>query len=141
MTINERGNTGAFAVLRAAALVAVAAGAAGSLGFMLIAGHPPLFLRVLFAIWVLSPFAALVAAHAVSTRWSRPTRSTLYSVMLAVALVSLSIYGAVALGPPRPQEAFVFVVVPPASWLLIAVALPLAARLSRTPKPPAAGTS
>jgi hypothetical protein len=141
MTIHERDETGGLAVLRAAALVAVAAGAAGSLGLMLIAGHPPLFLRLLFAIWVLSPFAALAAAHAVSSHWSRPTRATLYSLTLAVTLVSLSIYGTVALGPPRPQEAFVFVVVPPASWLLIAVALPLAARLWRPPKPPAAGRS
>ena len=141
MPINLRGDPGPFALLRAAALVAVAAGAAGSLGFMLIAGHPPLFLRVLFAIWVLSPFAALVAAHAASARWPRLTRLTLYSLMLAVTLLSLGIYGTVALGPPRPQKAFVFVVVPPTSWLLIAVALPLAAWLSRAPQPPAAGSS
>lgn len=141
MPINQRGDPGPFALLRAAALVAVAAGAAGSLGFMLIAGHPPLFLRVLFAIWVLSPFAALVAADAASARWPRLTRLTLYSLMLAVTLVSLGIYGTVALGPPRPQKAFVFVVVPPTSWLLIAVALPLAAWLSRAPQPPAAGSS
>lgn len=133
MTINQRADSGLLALLRAAALVAVATGAAGSLGFMLMAGHPPLFLRVLFAIWVLSPFAVLVAAHAASARWSRPTCTTLYSLMFAVTLVSLGIYGTVALSPPRPQEAFVFVVVPPASWLLTAVALPLAARLSRRP--------
>jgi hypothetical protein len=133
MIINQRADARPLAPLRVAALVAVAAGAAGSLGFMLMAGRPPLFLRVLFAIWVLSPFAALVAAHAASARWSRRTRTTLYSLMLAIALVSLGIYGTVALGPPRPQEAFVFVVVPPASWLLIAVALPLAARLSPPP--------
>ncbi len=131
MTINQRADPGPGALLRAAGLVAVAAGAAGSLGFMLMAGHPPVFLRVLFAIWVLSPLAALVAAHAASARWSHLTRTTLYALMLAVTLVSLGIYGTVALSPPRPQEAFVFVVVPPASWLLIAAALALAARLSR----------
>ena len=133
MTIKQRADPGPLVLLRAAGLVAVATGAAGSLGFMLMAGHPPWFLRVLFAIWVLSPLVALVAAHAASARWSRLTRTTLYSLMLAVTVVSLGIYGTVALSPPRPQEAFVFVVVPPASWLLIAVALALTARLSRPP--------
>jgi hypothetical protein len=137
MTINGRGDTSALARLRAAALVGVAAGAAGSLALMLVAGHPPLFLRVLFAIWVLSPFAGLVSAHALSARWSPATRATLYAVMLAVSIVSWVIYGTVALGPPRPQEAFVFVVVPPASWLVTAVAVPLAAWLSRGRQPPA----
>ena len=118
-------------LLRVAALIAVVAGAAGSIGLMLRAGHPPLFLRVLFAIWVLSPFAALVLADVVSKRWSVPTRATLYTMMLVVTVGSLAIYGFDAVRPRRAQPAFVYVVVPPASWLLIAVAVPSAALLSR----------
>jgi len=87
-------------------------------------------LLVLFALWVLSPFVVLVLANMVSKRWSVLTRATLYSVMLVLTLGSLAIYGDVALGPPRAQTAFVFVVVPPASWLLIAIVLPTAALLS-----------
>jgi hypothetical protein len=68
-----------------------------------------------------SAFVTLVLAHVVSKRWSVLTRATLYSVMLILTLGSLAIYGDVALGPPGAKTAFVFVVVPPASWLLIAI--------------------
>jgi hypothetical protein len=119
-------------LLRAAALIGLFAGAVGSLGFMLHAGHrnPSRLLMFVFAIWVLAPFAALAAASMVSQGWSALTRTTLYSVMLVVALLSLAIYGTVALGPPRAQTAFVFIVVPPASWLLMAIVLPSAALIS-----------
>ena len=125
----ERGFLG---LLRAAALIAVLAGAAGSLGLMLHASrrNDSRILLVLFTIWVLSPFVALVLADVVSKRWSVLTRATLHSVMLVLTLCSLAIYGDVALGPPRAKTAFVFVVVPPASWLLIAIAVPIAALIS-----------
>ena len=117
--------------LRAAALIAVLAGAGGSVGLMLRAGqHTPRLLLVLFVIWVLSPFMALVLADVVSKRWSVLTRATLYSVMLVVTLCSLAIYGDDALGHRRPQAAFVYVAAPPASWLLLAVVVPIAAFIS-----------
>jgi hypothetical protein len=129
--LRGRPEGGFVGVLRVTALIAVLAGAVGSVGFMLRAGrNAPLFLIVLFALWVLSPFMALVLADVVSKRWSIPTRATLYSLMLVLTLSSLTIYGDVALGPPRAQAAFVFVVVPSASWLLIAIALPTAALIS-----------
>lgn len=119
--------------LRGAALIAVLVGAAGSLVFLLRAGRrTPRFLLILFVIWVLSPFVALVWASMVSKRWSVVTRATLYSVMLVVALASLAIYGdLVVVAPPGSANAFVFVVVAPASWLLIALAVPIAALISR----------
>jgi hypothetical protein len=102
---------------------------------MLHAGHrnPSRLLLVLFALWVLSPFIALVLANMVSKRWSVLTRATLYTVMLVLTVGSLAIYGDVALGPPRTKAAFVFVVVPPASWLLIAIVVPIAALISGRP--------
>jgi len=119
--------------LRLAALIALLAGALGSVGFTLRAGHrnPSRALIGLFLVWVLSPFAALVLANLISKDWSLRTRATLYGLMLAVSLGSLAIYGAVALGPPRPKTAFVFVIVPPSSWLLMVLALSTAAFLSR----------
>jgi hypothetical protein len=119
-------------LLRVAAQIAVLAGAAGSLGLMLHAGrrNGSRILLVLFAIWVLSPFMALVLANVVSKRWSVLTRATLYSLTLVLALGSLAIYGGVALGPPRAKTAFVFVVVPPASFLLIAIVVPISGKLS-----------
>ena len=122
---------GFLGLLRAAALIAVLAGAGGSVALLLRAGQrTPRLLLVLFVIWVLSPFMALVLANAVSKRWSVLTRATLYSVMLVVTLGSLAIYGDDALGHRRAQAAFVYVVVPPASWLLSAIVVPIAAFIS-----------
>jgi len=133
----SRGRTegGSLGLLHAAGLIAVLVGAVGSVGLMLHAGrnNPSRLLLVLFALWVLSPFIALVLANMVSKRWSVLTRATLYTVMLVLTVGSLAIYGDVALGPPRAKAAFVFVVVPPASWLLIAIVLPIAALISGRP--------
>ena len=126
-----RPESGFLGLLRATALIAVIAGAVGSFGLMLHAGRHQrsLILIGLFTVWDLSPFVALVCAHVVSKHWSVLTRATLYGVMLVLTLGSLAIYGNVALGPPRPKPAFVFLVVPPASWLLIAI-VPIAALIS-----------
>ena len=110
--------------------VVVVAGAVLSIGLMLRAGHPPLFLRVLFAIWVLAPFVALLWADAFSTRWSAVTRATLHGVMLLVALGSVAIYAYVVVRPPRSTPAFVWVVVPVASCVLMAIIIPMAAFIS-----------
>src|SRR5450755_124154 len=121
---------GFLGLLRGAALIAVLAGAVGSFGLMLHAGRRQrsLILIGLFTVWELSPFVALVCAHVVSKHWSVLTRATLYIVMLVLTVGSLAIYGDVALGPPRPKPAFVFLAVPLASWLLIAIVLSIAAR-------------
>jgi hypothetical protein len=125
----ERGFLG---LLRRAAVIAVLAGAAGSLGLMFRAGRRQnsRILLVLFAIWVLSPFIALVRANVVSKRWSNLTRATLYSVMLVLTLGSLAIYGDVAFGYATAKVGFVFLVVPLASWMLIAIVVPMAALIS-----------
>jgi len=117
--------------LRGAALIAVLAGAVGSVGFLLRAGQrTPRLLLVLMALWVLSPFVVLAWANMASKRWSTVTRTALHSVMLILTLGSLAIYGHDALRPRKAQAAFVFVAVPPASWLLIAIIVPIAALIS-----------
>lgn len=126
-----RSDGGFLGLLRAVALIAVVAGALGSVGLMLWVGHrnPSRVLLVLFAIWDLSPFIALVLADIVSKRWSVLTRATLYVVMLILTLGSLAFYGDVV-WRPRPQPAFVFLVVPLASWLLMTIVVPIAALVS-----------
>ena len=113
----------ALRVLRGVALSGVVAGAAGSVAFMLRTGrrNPSRLLIVAFVVWVLAPFVGLLCADIVSKRWSVPARAGLYGVMLILTVVSLAIYGDVAFGPPRPQPAFYFLVVPAASWLAITV--------------------
>jgi len=126
---------GFLSVLRAAALIALLVGAVGSVGLMLYVGRrkdSSRLLMALFTIWVLSPFVALGLVNIVSKGWSVITRATLYSVMLVLTLGSLGIYGDVALGPVTTKTTSIFVVVPPASWLLIAVVVSIAALISRS---------
>jgi hypothetical protein len=142
MGINGRGETskvsqrrkegGLLGLIRTAALIAVLAGAGGSLGLMLRVGHRnnSRVLLVLFGIWVLSPFIALALADMVPKRWPVLTRAALYGMMLVLTLGSLAVYGDVAFGPPRAKPAFAFLIVPLASWLLIAIVVPIAALIS-----------
>ncbi|HUE56040.1 MAG TPA: hypothetical protein VMO76_09425 [Candidatus Udaeobacter sp.] len=129
----EKPEAGFLSALRAAALIALLVGAVGSVGLMLHAGqrkHSPRLLLALFAIWVLSPFVALVFANIASKGWSVITRATLYGVMLVLTLGSLTIYGYVALGSLGAKTVPVFVIVPPASWLLIIIVVSIAALIS-----------
>jgi hypothetical protein len=119
--------------LRTAGLIATVAGAVGSLAFMLQAGRrTPRFLLVIFVFWVLSPFAVLVWAHAASARWSEATRAALSILMLVLAPASLAVYGTEVLRPATAPAAFLFVLVPPVSCLLIVIVVPMAAFISRT---------
>ena len=115
------------------ALIAVVVGAVGSFGLMLRAGQrTPRFLLVLFTIWVLSPFVPLAWANMASTRWSALTRATLYGVTLVLTLGSLAIYGELlVLKPPGSPNAFLFVAVPPGSWLFMTIVVSIAALISR----------
>jgi ACR3 family arsenite efflux pump ArsB len=119
--------------LRAVAMIAVVVGAGGSVGMTLHVGrhNTSRLLLALFVIWVLSPSVALAFASVVSKRWSAVARTTIHIVMLVLTLGSLAIYADVAFGPPRAKPAFAFLVVPLASWLLIAIARPVAAFLFR----------
>ena len=118
--------------MRAVALIALGVGAVGSLGLMLRADqHTPRLLLVLFFFWVLSPFVALAWANVLSKRWAVLTRAALYGVTLVVTLGSLAFYGKLVLPPAGSPRAFVFVAVPPASWLLMTIVVSAAALMSR----------
>ena len=124
---------GGFArALRGAALVAVVAGAGGSLALMLRAGRHQnsRILMLLFAVWVLSPFMVAVLAHIASKRWSLLPRETLSVVMLVLTVGSLIIYGNTAFGHSTAKVGFVFLMVPLASWLLAAIVVLIAAFIS-----------
>jgi hypothetical protein len=128
-----RPDAGLLGLARTVAVVAVVAGAVGSLGFMLRAGrNTPRVLLVLFVLWVLSPFVALGWAITVSKRWAALTRAALYGVTVAITLVSLAIYKGVISPPAGSPRAFLFVVVPPASWMVATMIVSVAALISRT---------
>jgi hypothetical protein len=117
-------------LLRTLALGSVAAGAAGSVALMLHVGrrNPSLLLLGMFVLWVLAPFAAGLLADIRSRRWQVLQRATLHCAMIVLTIGSLVVYGIVALGPPRPKPASFFLIVPPASAVLAAVAVFLARR-------------
>lgn len=118
--------------LRSAALIAVVAGALGSLGFLIRAGlRTPPFLLVIMLVWVLSPFVVLGLADLKAKRWLASTRSALHVVMLLVTVGSLAVYWRDVVRPRKSQPAFVYVAVPPAAWLLIAIVVPAAALNAR----------
>lgn len=130
MSVNGRGEmtSGSLGLFRTAALVALLAGAGGSLGLLLRSGQrTPRLLLIIMAIWVLSPFIALAWAGLVSKRWPVPIRTALYGVMPAVTMGSLAIYGDDALHHRTAHAAVVYVIVPPVSWLLIAIVVGMAA--------------
>jgi len=113
--------------------VAILIGALGALGFLFRAAQrPPLIVLVLMAGWVLAPFVILVFLQALSASWRSLTRTTLYVVIWVVTLGTLAVYADDARGHRRPQAAFVFVLVPPVSSLLMAVSLATAALIARS---------
>ena len=113
--------------------VAIIVGAAGSLVLLLYAGrsNTHLLITLGFIVWVLAPFALLALAERRSGSWSPLARTTLRAMALIIAAGSLGIYGYRAAFPPRSTGAFLFVIVPPVSVVLVSVALAIASLMSR----------
>ncbi len=125
-------------MLRRVALVAVLAGAGGSIALMLHAGRHQQsgILMLLFGIWVLAPFIGALIADSVSKRWTVGTRVALYVSMMVLTLGALAIYGGVAFEYLDAKVGFIFLVVPFVSWLLFAVVVGTAALVRvREPNP------
>jgi hypothetical protein len=104
--------------------------AIGSFALMLHVGQYRMsLLMLLFAVWDLSPFVALVVAGTLSTRWPDLMRGALHAVMLFISGLSLIVYGLVVLKRPA-QPAFAFLVVPLGSWVLLIVVVLIAHTVS-----------
>ncbi len=114
------------------ALIFTLVGSLGSLLLMFNAGrnNPSVILMALFTIWVLSPFAGLFVASKFSKLWSGLTRTALYCLMVILTIVSLVAYSG-KLNSPETKNAFMFLVVPFVSWLLMVTVIPIAALISR----------
>jgi hypothetical protein len=105
-------------------------GACGSLGITLWVGrNAPRVLLAMFFVWVASPFAALLIAARSSHPWAATSRPILPSIVLLMTLASLAVYTLAATRWTRPTPAFLMV--PLASWLLIAAVLGRAAWTAR----------
>lgn len=74
-------------------------------------------------------FSCLGVVAAKSTRWSVPAR-VIYSLMIFISVVSLIFYsGILSLEGTKP--AFMFLVVPFMSWVIMVIALVISRRISR----------
>ena len=106
--------------LRTIALVVVAIGAIGSLCFMFYAGrrNSSVILLGLFAAWVLSPFIGLIIANRISNSRTISARTILYRTMIVLSVASLIAYSGVLI-PQGTRTAFIFLVAPFVSWVII----------------------
>lgn len=114
------------------AIVVGVAGAIASSYFMFTAGRnqPSLLLIILFTLWVVSPFVGLFVLYNISKRWVVTVRETLY--WLAIIMVVLSVTGySGAFNTAQTKNAFVFLVIPFLSWLIIAISFFIARRVSK----------
>lgn len=123
-------------MLRTLALVAAGAGGLVSVSLLLQMGrrNGTLFLLVFFfSIWVLSPFMGLIFAIVRSKRWTETVRTALYLLTIAVAVASLLIYTRIIdLKPASSANTFLFVAVPPATWVFIVAVLSIATLAARS---------
>ena len=129
----EKPKPGLLNALRTAARVTLFIGAGTSLGLVLYAGrtNQHIWLTVLFVIYVLAPYAALIGAAKFANRWPVQSRALLYWVMLIVTLASVAIYTNDAIHPRSSQRAFVFVIAPVGAWVLTAIGFLIASVMSR----------
>ena len=109
-------------LLQTMAMVVAIVGAIGSLYFMFEAGRnqKSLLLIALFTAWVLSPFVGLFLATKTSNRWITPAHASLYWLLIILAIGSLVAYSGV-LTPSGTKGAFIFLVAPFASWVVIVI--------------------
>lgn len=107
-------------------------GAIASLALMLYAGrNSPRILTGVFIIWVGSPFLALAWLDRRADTWRDPVRTCLNALMVGAAVITTVLFAVRVIWPPQAQAAFVFVIVPPLTWLIGTLALGVAGLASR----------
>ena len=119
-------------IWRTIALVMILIGAVGSIGFTLRTGRSnrSILLVALFVIWVLSPFMALLVANIASKRWANSARVAFFVLVIILTFGALAGYSGM-LSLPGTKPAFIFLIIPLVSWLLIIIVIFLSRRLSR----------
>jgi hypothetical protein len=121
--------------LRTLTVTVIVIGGIISNGFTLHAGHHnrSVFLIILFLGWVSSPFIGLLLACFLSNLWPVVTRKVLYIGMILMVICSVVGYSGV-FSPSGTKPAFVFLVIPLISWILIAIAIPVVISQARKKK-------
>ncbi len=112
-------------LLRTLAWIVMLVGMVGSLYFMYEAGHnqKSFLLLGLFTGWVLSPFVLLYFSTRITNHWlAIKSETLLYLLMIMMSIFSLVAYSGVLI-PVGTKPAFIFLVFPTASWVLIITVL------------------
>ncbi len=124
-----------ISLLHIISLITVLAGVIVSLYLTLRAGrnNSSIILPLLFVVWVLSPLLFLAIASMRSKRWPFPVRITLYCLVLILVPASLFGYSGI-FTPPGTKTAFVFLMIPLISWLLLAIIMPILMSILRKKK-------
>jgi hypothetical protein len=114
------------------ALLVGIVGAIISLYFMFNAGRnqPSVLLIILFTLWVLSPFVGLLLLNNISKRWIVSVRETLYWLAIIMTILSVASYSG-TFNPFQTKAAFMFLVIPFVSWVIIAISFFIARRVSK----------
>jgi len=117
---------------RKIALFVVLAAAIISLGLVLHAGrnNKSIILPLLFFLWVSSPYIAILVGATIIKRSPATYRNMFYCLMLFISAGSVAAYSGV-LSPAGAKPAFVFLIVPLISWMLIGLIIPRAISVSR----------
>ena len=108
--------------LRNFSLIALFVGAGGSIIFTLFTGrnNPSVLLPILFSGWVVSPYIVLLLIHFNSLIHLKISNVSLFNMTLFITFINLIGYSGV-LSPKGMKPAFVFLVIPFVSWLIIGI--------------------
>jgi hypothetical protein len=121
-------------LLSTAAQVVTVVGGIVSVGLLLYLGrrNKSIVLRILFSIWVLTPFLlSLLLNLLLAKRASLITQKTLQVAMFIVSLISLVLYSDTVLRPPVSQPVARFVALPVISSIVIILVVGAAILISR----------
>jgi hypothetical protein len=112
------------------ALLLGIAGAVASLYLMFNAGRnqASVILIILFTLWVLSPFVGLLILNKFSKRWVLSVRMTLYWLAIIMTILSVTAYSG-GLNTDT-KNAFMFLVIPFISWIIIVMSFFIGRRVS-----------
>jgi hypothetical protein len=117
--------------MKRAAITAMIVSAIGSLALMLrmARNQQSIVLVVVFILWDSAPFVLLGLAQWFAATWDRRKQVALHAVSIAVSIGSFAAYLLDTLGPPHPQAAFIYVIVPPVLVAAASIVLLTAHRL------------
>ena len=119
-------------LLRTVAITIVLIGAAVSLFFMFNAGRnqKSILLIALFTAWVLSSFVGLLILNKISSHWTATTvRTSVLWLMIILTIGSVVAYSGILI-PSGTKTAFIFLVAPLASWILIVTTFLIGRKIS-----------